>query len=278
MVIIADSGSTNTIWQVINKKDSRTIRTRGINPFHLNKSEIISLLKEDWPKEEFPISSIYFYGAGCTPEKKEVLFDALSSFFNIVNIEIHSDLTAAAHALCQHQPGIACILGTGSNSCFYDGKNIISQVSPLGYILGDEGSGAVLGKILIGDILKKQLPDEIIEDFFTTYHLHPSEILEQVYRKPLANVYLATFTSFIAKHISHEEMNQLVKKEFVRFFERNIMQYKSAHLYPIHFTGSIAFVFKDIIYSITEEKGLTLGNILQSPMEGLIQYHQGMNI
>ena len=198
----------------------------------------------------------------------------MKRFFGISNIHIESDLLGAARSLCQNNAGIACILGTGSNSCYYDGKNIIHNISPLGYILGDEGSGAVLGKNLLSGILKNQLTKDLQKDFFQTYQTDLSSILENVYRKPFPNRYLAQYAYFISKHIRHEEISNLVEFEFHLFFKKNVMQYKEANSLPLHFTGSIAYIFSSQLKNIALKNGFKIDTITQTPMEGLVQYHQ----
>jgi N-acetylglucosamine kinase-like BadF-type ATPase len=182
-------------------------------------------------------------------------------------------MMGAARALCGRQPGIACILGTGSNSCYYNGMNIISNISPLGYILGDEGSGAVMGKKFMGDLLKNQLPGEIKEQFFSQYPLEPNEIVQKVYKAPFPNRFLAQFTHFIHEHIHEPTLSNLVRNSFIDFFQRNIKQYPEAAHLPVHFTGSIAYYFSSLLKEAAEHTGFRTGVITQSPMEGLLNYH-----
>jgi len=250
-----------------------TVITPGINPFYQETENISAILRKEFlaPKK---FDTIYFYGTGCiNEEKKNIVKSALSQVFDVKDIYIESDLVAAAHSLCQDQPGVACILGTGSNSCYYNGKDIVANVSPLGFILGDEGSGAVLGKMLIGDILKKQLPEAIIRDFYTTYPITVAEILENVYKKPFPSRYLAGYTKFLSKNIKSTEIQNLVISGFRGFVTRNLLQYPEIGRTPIHFTGSIAFYFEEQLRKVIEEQHLKLGNIEQAPMKGLIKYH-----
>ena len=248
MIVIADSGSTKTDWCLGNTKtNSRTVRTGGINPFHQSVDEIkeviaSTLIPQLGDTTEF--TTIYFYGAGCIPEKTNIVKTALAQNFPKANILVESDLLGAAHALCGKTAGIACILGTGSNSCFYDGKKITANISPLGYILGDEGSGAVLGKRLVGDLLKHQLPDDLCQDFLKEYDLTPALILDKVYRQPLANRFLAGLTPFLFAHKHRPEIRNLLISCFTDFFTRNVMQYEY-HDILVHFTGSIAFFFQE---------------------------------
>ncbi len=182
-------------------------------------------------------------------------------------------MLGAARSLCGNHSGIACILGTGSNSCFYDGEKIVSNVSPLGFILGDEGSGASLGKKLLSDILKNQLPKEIKDDFFSDYQQTPAEILENVYRRPFPNRYLAQFTVFLVKHISNPLISDLVESSFDEFISRNVIQYRDYKSNKVFFTGSVAYYFRNSLEKVIQKWNLDLGTIIQSPMEGLIDYH-----
>ncbi|MGV8828978.1 MAG: ATPase [Breznakibacter sp.] len=276
MVLIADSGSTKTEWTLINdRNETETFITPGINPFYQNPQEISDiLLKEHFNDHPTSVKAIYFYGAGCANEEKcNLVKEGLASAIHSEYIEIGSDLLAAAHALCQDQPGIACILGTGSNSCYYDGAKIAQNVSPLGFILGDEGSGAVIGKQLIADILKKQLPQHIIELFFETYQVTQAELLDRVYKQPFPNRYLAQYTKFISKNINVPELEQLVVNGFNGFITRNINQYAQARTHQIHFTGSLAHHFRTQLAKALKQQGLLLGKIEQAPMQNLIKYH-----
>lgn len=217
-------------------------------------------------------TTIYFYGAGCIPEKTNIVKTALAQNFPKANILVESDLLGAAHALCGKTAGIACILGTGSNSCFYDGEKITANISPLGYILGDEGSGAVLGKRLVGDLLKHQLPDDLCQDFLKEYDLTPALILDKVYRQPLANRFLAGLTPFLFAHKHRPEIRNLLISCFTDFFTRNVMQYEY-HDILVHFTGSIAFFFQEEVKEAALRLNVSIGKVLKSPLEGLKDYH-----
>jgi len=275
MFLIAESGSTKTTWRLSgHNKNNDTCVTGGINPFQSGLDEISHLLETEYMLPHTQISKIWFYGAGCAfPDKNRIVAEALSRYFSISEIEINSDLLAAARSLCGHRPGIACILGTGSNSCYYNGQEIVQNISPLGYVLGDEGSGNALGRKLLADILKNQLPATIRELFFNTYHVTTGEILDHIYRKPFPNRYLAQYAHFVSANIACPEMQTLAYNCFREFFSRNVMQYETAKQLPVHFTGSIAFYFSEIIKTIAGEFGLMAGNISQEPMEGLVRYH-----
>lgn len=276
MILIADSGSTKTDWCITHKgMPIKQIRTKGINPFFQSEmdiqQELTHFLLPELPEGEF--KAVYFYGAGCTPEKAPILRRAIADSLPVNgNIKAASDMVGAARSLCGHEAGIACILGTGSNSCFYNGKEITDNVSPLGFILGDEGSGAVLGKLLIGDILKNQFPSAVKEAFFQQFDLTPAEIIDRIYRQPLPNRFLATLSPFLAKHMKEPSVHALVLNSFIAFFQRNVKQYDYKQ-YPTHFTGSIAYYYKAILEEAALQTGVQIGKILQSPMDGLISYH-----
>lgn len=275
-MLIADSGSTKTDWFFVGDEGFHTHKqTPGINPFYQDSKTIFESISQLPERVESP-KEIYFYGAGCaTFEKNKVVEDAIRQLYPDANIEINSDLLAAARALCGKEKGIACILGTGSNSCSYDGEEIIKNVSPLGYILGDEGSGAVMGRKLISDILKNQLPDNIIKAFFNSYDLTPHDILDRVYKQSFPNRYLAQFTHFIAAHLHEESIKEILLSNFKEFFKRNVAQYAQHKVLPIHFVGSIAFHFKQELIEVSDKLGYNLGKIEKSPVNGLIQYHIG---
>jgi len=197
----------------------------------------------------------------------------LTQYFGVSDVEVNCDLLAAARSLCGNRQGIACILGTGSNSCYYNGQEIVQNVSPLGYVLGDEGSGNALGRKLLADVLKNQLPAAIRNLFFETYHVTVGEILDHVYRKPFPNRYLAQYARFVSANINCPEMQTLASDCFREFFSRNVMQYDAAKHLPVHFTGSVVYHFSEIIKKTVGEFGLVLGNITQEPMAGLVEFH-----
>lgn len=275
MILIADSGSTKTDWCLVdNGVLVKQIFTKGTNPFFQTEDEISAEVSENLLPylDTAKVDAVWFYGAGCAfPEKNEIVRAAIARHLD-VPIEVGSDLLGAARGLCGRQPGIACILGTGSNSCFYDGKEIVSNVSPLGFILGDEGSGAVLGKMLVGDVLKNQLPAALKEEFLARYELTPAIILERVYKKPFPNRFLASLSPFLVEHLDVPEIHTLVLNGFKAFFDRNVKQYDYKQ-YPVHLIGSLAFYYRSVLQEAAEQTGVRLGTIKQSPMEGLISYH-----
>ena len=285
MKLIADSGSTKTDWCLCNGDTVlTTIQSQGINPYHQAEEAIEQVLRNELLPQlsknpEFNSQSsikVIYYGAGCANETAcNRVKEAIHKVLNTKDITVHSDLLGAARALCGHEEGIACVLGTGSNSCLYNGKEIKANIPPLGYILGDEGSSAVLGRRLVGDCLKNQLPEAIREEFLAEYQLTQEIILEKVYRQPLANRFLASLTPFLSKHREVPEIHRLLIESFTDFFVRNVKQYRHPWL-PIHFVGSIANAFSAELKEAAESLGMELGIIMQSPMEGLVKYHGGV--
>lgn len=276
MIIIADSGSTKTSWCLCNKESgcARFLQTSGINPYYQDEQEILDVFRTEFTSVPDFVEAVFFYGAGCAnPIVNEKVKKELVHWFKTEHVEVGSDLLAAARSLCGHSQGIACILGTGSNSCYYDGHQIVEHVSPLGFILGDEGSGAVIGRNLLADILKNQLSDEVVSRFYEVYKIDEGEILENIYRKPFPNRYAARFCRFIYENLGEPELRELVVKQFQLFFERNVMQYQTVYHVPVHFSGSIAYHFQDILKEVAGDLGLQLGKIISEPLEGLKDFH-----
>ena len=276
MILLADSGSTKTDWGLVeNGKLVKRLRTSGMNPFQMSEEAITEEIKTHLVPE-LPgtvLDEVHFYGAGCTKEKQPIVERALRANLTINGeCEVASDMLGAARGICGHKPGIACILGTGSNSCSYDGKNLVKNVSPLGFILGDEGSGAVLGKLLVGDVLKNQMPEAITKRFFEKYKLTSAEIIDRVYRQPKPNTFLASFVPFLEENIDEPKIYNLVKESFRSFLRRNVMQYDGWQTLPIGFNGSIAKIYKKPLLEALEEEGMHLGRIIQAPMEAMVEY------
>lgn len=277
MILVADSGSTKTDWRLINFTETLAeVHTEGINPFHQRPEEIDRILRNsDLNQLISQTQEVYFYGAGCNYEDKIAMVrDAIRKLFPDANIFIEHDLLAAARSLCGRDPGIACILGTGSNSCFYDGKNIKANNPSLGYILGDEGSGVYMGKKLIQDYLYKKLPKSISDHFDAQFSLTIDEILDNVYSKYLPNRYLASFAEFVHDHVQHPYIHGIVYESFYDFMDNHISPYASHAEYQTHFVGSIAYNFQDILKRVTADAGLQIGKVIKSPIEGLTLYHQ----
>lgn len=278
MILIADSGATKTDWMIVSENSNKLIGTEGINPFHQTEDYIRSIINSSllskMRRENIyihNITEIHFYGAGCLPQPAMKIINILKEIFPEATVEAETDLTGAARALCGNKPGIACILGTGSNSCMYDGEKITANVSPLGYILGDEGSGAYLGKRFISDCLKDQLPEYLKAGLLEEYNLTAANILNKVYREPQANRFLASVTPYIYKVKKDTNVKTFLSKCFTDFFRRNIMGYDTT--LEISFAGSVAWYFQEEIKETAISLGLKTGRFMKEPIWGLKDFH-----
>jgi len=279
MKLVVDSGSTKTDWGFFGTlSDLRVYKTQGINPCHQSADEIRSIISNELLSQIAGIDSgavtqLFYYGAGCATEAIcAQMAGMLKEFFPAAAVTVDSDMLGAARALCGHSEGVACVLGTGSNSCLYNGKEIIDQVPSLGYILGDEGSSAALGRRFISDCLKRQLPEPVSREFMERYSLTKDIIIENVYRKPLPNRYIAGFAPFIFDKRAVPEVHKLIIQCFQEFFTRNVISYHKPWM-PVHFVGSLANSFADELKETAELLGMTIGKIETSPMNGLVDYH-----
>jgi glucosamine kinase len=275
--LIADSGATKCEWCLLVDGKKKTINTQGISPYFLNKEQIVALLqKELLPKlKAAAIDEVYYYGTGLgNTNNVKILKAALKQLFPKSAIEANTDLLAAARALCGRQKGIACILGTGSNSCFYNGKKIMKNSPGLGYVLGDEGSGAYLGKKVIQYYLYKTFDEELMARFEKHFQTNAIEILENVYKKPLPNRYLASFAIFLAENRGHYMIENIIEDGLNDFFFNHLYKYRESWTFPINFIGSVAFGFRDVLKDLCSTYELELGKILKKPMEGLLEYHK----
>ncbi len=280
MILLADCGSTKTKWAVSADGKVRLFMSSGVNPLMTGRD----VIKERFEKEMLPNldgkmpDEIYFYGAGCaSSEICRTVSELLSECSGCSKVYVASDLLGAARSLCGREKGIACILGTGANSCLFDGTDIAEHVPPLGYVLGDEGSGAVIGRLLVGNVLKNQLPRSVVDSFFSRYQLNAADIITRVYREPEANKFLASFMPFVAENISVSEIRDMVCGEFVRFLRRNVMQYTGVFELPVYFTGSVAARFAEQLHCAADICGLGIARIEADPMPGLIEYHLSGN-
>lgn len=276
MILIADSGSTKTSWCLTDKRGkTEYFLTNGINPFFRTTEDIKEeLLTKLCPEIDDEIEQIYFYGAGIINEDKgNIVKTALQSLYPKAEIEIKSDLLAAARSTLGKEKGIACILGTGSNSCLYDGNKIIEHVPPLGFILGDEGSGAVIGRKLLGDFLKGILPEKIAEQFKIRFHLDYAGFMEGVYKKEKPNQFLAQFIPFLKENISEEYCTKLVETSFEEFINRNIRKYSGYQQQPICFVGSVAFYLEEQLKNVFAKNKLQIKTVLKEPLNGLLNFH-----
>ena len=277
MILLADSGSTKTDWQLISGKEVvRTLNSEGMNPYFINTNEAEAILLQtfaDLPETK-ETEAVFFYGAGCSsPSKQEVIHKALQKVFPGSHTEVEHDMLAAARALFANRPGIPCILGTGSNSCVYDGNQITESLFSLGYMFGDEGSGAHLGKTYIADHLKKRAPQEIQDAFTTTYGFSDEEILTNIYNNPNPNRFLASFAPFIRENLEHPYINRLAESCFDGFFKEQVTRYDDHRILPMGCIGSVGYHFRHIIENSARKYGIRAEKFMISPMEGLISYH-----
>ena len=279
MKLIAESGSTRTEWALV--EDNHLVQrvfTEGLNPFFQTRREISRSVRLGLPESFFKkkLDQVYYYGAGCSSyEKKNILGASLVAQFK-TPIQVESDLLAAARGLFKCEAGIACILGTGSNSCFYDGKIIVKNVKAAGYILGDEGSGAVLGKLFLADLLKGLAPKELANEFHEKFRISVNDVMESVYNLPFPNRFLGTIAYFLGDYMDNEYVYNLLTNNLRSFFNRNVCQYDYIN-YPIRFVGSLAYAYPAILQEVAQEFGVEIDVIEETPMNGLIEFHS-MNI
>lgn len=282
MILTADSGSTKCHWALVDgesaSNEPKIIETRGINPVTCSSEQVKEIIAEGLLPQikATEVEGIYFYGAGCianAPATLELQRTLQEIFPQATTIVVATDMLGAAHALCGHDKGIVCILGTGSNSAFYDGEQLTKNVPPLGYILGDEGGGANLGKTFVSNALKGLMPSEIVDLMYEECQTSYAQIIESVYRKPNANRYLASFVPFMACHRDRVEIRRCIDLAFDNFIERNLLQYPDVEKLPINFVGSIAAVFEQELTEALSRHSLTLGKIERSPIGGMVKYH-----
>ncbi|MTI32437.1 N-acetylglucosamine kinase [Xanthovirga aplysinae] len=277
MILIADSGSTKTDWRTIDQQGRiNQAKTVGINPYFQSEEEIREILtRELLPQLEGQPKQTFFYGAGCKQEDKiKKVRDAFKKPFSNTEILIENDLLGVARALCGHEEGIACILGTGSNSCYYDGKEIQKNIPPLGFILGDEGSGTSIGKRFLKSYLREQIPTSLRERFENRFPPASTDFLDKVYQQPFPNRFLASFAKFLFQNLKDPFVYRLVYENFLQFFEEVLMNYPNYSKLKVHFSGSIAFYFANILRQVANEKGIHVRNIVEGPIAGLTLYHQ----
>jgi glucosamine kinase len=275
-ILIADSGSTKCEWCLLDNGKRKKVITKGISPYFLNGNEIVALLQKELliKLKQSNIEKIFFYGTGLkNNNNKRIIHTSLQKTFTNAYIEVQTDLLGAARALCKDEKGIACILGTGCNSCYYNGKKVIKNSPGLGYVLGDEGSGAYLGKKVLQHYLYNTFDEELMFAFDKKYNINANEILNHVYQQPQPNRYLASFAMFLAENRNHYMIENIIEDGLNDFFFTHLRKYHESWLYPIHFTGSIAYGFKDVIASLCNSYEMELGNVIKQPIDGLIKYH-----
>lgn len=276
--LIADSGSTKTDWVLMKGSTLiKEIKTNGFNPYFQTREqiipELIAGLKPHLADLLGKIDELYYYGAGCsTTENCAMIKDCLNSTIEIGEIHVAHDLLASARAVCKNEPGIACILGTGSNSCLFNGETIIENVPSFGYLWGDYGSGAQIGKYFIKHYFEETLPKEL-RSAFEEAGYNREVILNGVYKNAMPSRYLASLNSFVNVHISHPFIKELVKECFNSFFVHQVNKYTSSKKYKVHSVGSIGFYYKEFLLEIASDHGYEIGNIIRSPIDGLMEFH-----
>lgn len=275
-LLICDSGSTKSDWLLATPDGVRTeLHTDGINPARDARDIIYNVLFRQLLPQLPPdteLQAVHFYGAGCIEPFSRNVESVLAELLPGCEVEVESDLLGAARALCAHKPGIACILGTGANSCLYDGGGITSNTPPLGYILGDEGSGSFLGKTLLSDLFKGILPAELRQAFCDRYKLSQADVIEHVYRKPAANAFLASFVPFLAEHRAHPAIHDMLTRAFRLFLTRNVAAYSQPAM-PVNCVGGIAYQFTAELTEAIAAEGMKMGKILRRPIEEMAKYH-----
>jgi N-acetylglucosamine kinase-like BadF-type ATPase len=275
--LIADSGATKTEWRLVGKGSFKSFFTVGLSPYHMNRVQIRETLLKAFPKSllKKEIGSIHYYGTGCkTKANANIVKKALEDLFPDAAVHVTHDLMGAAIATSGNKPGIACILGTGSNSCTFNGKKILLNSPGLGYILGDEGSGAYLGRKVVQHFLYGTFDAPLMKSFKDHFKTDKNEILQKVYKEPFANRYLASFTVFLSMHRGHFIIENIIEDGLRDFFEQHLGSYPQRFTFPIHFVGSIAFYFKDKIAELCHDFGFKLGVVIKQPMDGLVAYHK----
>ena len=276
-ILIADSGSTKTEWCLLHNGRKKTIFTAGLSPYFLSQEQVTDIIaKEVAPKTKHAdVEEIYFYGTGCSNlQNVKLITKAIKSVYPSSKISVDHDLMGAAKSLCGDEKGIACILGTGSNSCYYNGKKIVKNNPGLGYVLGDEGSGAYLGKKVIQYYMYKTFDEDLNARFENKYKITGNDILDAVYKQPLPNAYLASFVGFLSENRGHYMIENIIEDGINDFFFNHIYKYSQSWSLPIHFTGGVAYEFRDVLAELCHSYELQLGKIIKNPMVGLLDYHR----
>lgn len=277
MILVADSGSSKIDWRLLETDGSiRQAQSPGFNPYYQPLDHLRASLRDTLkPEVKNPVTRVFYYGTGVSSARnQEMVRSVFLEFFPGAKVDIEWDLLGAARALCGREPGIACILGTGSNSCYYDGQQITEQVANLGWILADEGSGASIGKALLVDYLRKKMPETLAAQFQKRFPFTREEFLEKIYQQEKPSTFLATFSKFIFQHLKEPYCYRLVYGAFSDFYENNVMKYPGYKEVKIHFVGSIAFYYSDLLRQVANDKGVTVKNILETPIAGLALFHQ----
>lgn len=277
MLIIADGGATKADWVIRTDNEvPSSITTTGFNPNYVSGQRIAEILQQELAdKLPFEVTGkIFYYGTGCwDPGRKQIVIDAMEKVFPKAKIEAHHDLLAAARATCGDQPGIACILGTGSNSVLYDGVREVDNVTNLGFLLGDEGSGAQIGKMLVQAFFYREMPAELQPIIEQVCPNGRKDILDKVYGGGVPAAYLASFTKLFTGHLHHPFVRKIVKQSFTEFLTRHVCKYRGHETLPVNFVGSVAFHFQDILREALHDLGLHAGVFVKKPIANLVEFH-----
>ncbi len=277
MILVADSGGSKLDWRLLSDNGRIDQATGpGFNPYYQDPSHLVASIKDNLvPRVSEDVKKIFFYGSGVSsPQNRKIVKDILTDFFSHAEIDVNHDLLGAARSLCGEEAGIACILGTGSNSCYYEAGEIKKNITNLGWILGDEGGGVHLGKKLLVDYLRGDMPVKLSEQFNSRFSITRDDVLDKIYRKEKPSAFLGSFSRFIFQHIKEPYCYQVVYSSFNDFYKSNVMRYENHKTLKVHFTGSVAFYFSDILRQVANDLGITVKNIAETPIAGLTLYHK----
>lgn len=275
MILVADSGSSKTDWMAYSPEQTLTFNTQGINPYFVNANDVVKILSKnkELSANATKIKEVYFFGSGCsTPDKHEIISNGLSAFFTNAFISVDHDLIGSAYATCGNKKGLTCILGTGSNISYFDGENVHDTKHGLGYVLGDEGSGTYFGRKILVSYLYKTMPNDLSTAFAAQFSVNKDIVIDNIYRKPFPNAYLATFSRFMITHKNHPFIQKILRDGFQEFIDTNVKDYKEYKTLDCNFVGSISFYYQDELKSVFAENNIKVGKILQKPIEGIFEY------
>lgn len=275
MILVADSGSSKTDWMAYSPDHTLSFSTQGINPYFVTASDVVKILSKNRDLSAYAnsIKEVYFFGSGCSsPDKHEIISNGLSTFFSKAFVSVDHDLIGSAYATCGNKKGLTCILGTGSNITYYDGVNVHDGKHGLGYVLGDEGSGTYFGRKVLVSYLYGTMPTDLREAFFEQFKVDKDIVIQNIYQKPFPNSYLATFSRFMIAHKEHPFIQQMLKDGFQEFIDTNVKDYKEHKSLDCNFVGSIAFYYQDELRKVFAENNISVGKVLQKPIEGIFEY------
>lgn len=275
MILVADSGSSKTDWMIYSPEKTLSFTTQGINPYFVSASDVVKILSKNKELAAYAsaVKEVYFFGSGCsTPDKHEIISNGLSTFFTNAFISVDHDLIGSAYATCGDKKGLTCILGTGSNISYFDGENVQPTKHGLGYVLGDEASGTYFGRKVLIAYLYKTMPADLSGAFAEQFDVDKDIVIDNIYRKPFPNAYLATFSRFMITHKSHPFVQQILRDGFQEFIDTNVKDYKDYKTLECNFVGSISFYYQEELRSVFAANNIKVGKVLQKPIEGIFDY------